>query len=270
MVINQNGNVGIGTTTFNGSNAEKLLVTMPDGGTNFQNVIVGKGNTNSYAQLNIQNTNGGNAASSDVVATANNGDESVNYIDMGINSSTNAAAGILGGINTAYLFSTGNNFVIGNYTNNKDLLFFTTFSNNRTERLRITSTGTVQPGADNASTLGTSSLRWSTVYAANGTIQTSDARLKTNIQDLNYGLKEVLAMHPVRYNWKEKPTTDKKIGLIAQDVKKLVPEVVSGNEQKENLGMNYAELVPVLINAIKEQQKQIDDLKKEVAGLKNK
>jgi flagellar biosynthesis chaperone FliJ len=46
-------------------------------------------------------------------------------------------------------------------------------------------------------------------------------------------------------------------------VRKIVPEVVIGDETKENLGMNYAELVPVLINAIKQQQQQIDALKKE-------
>jgi hypothetical protein len=47
-----------------------------------------------------------------------------------------------------------------------------------------------------------------------------------------------------------------------------VPEVVIGNESKEMLGMNYAELIPVLINAIKEEQQQINELKKEVSDLK--
>lgn len=74
-----------------------------------------KGNTNSYAQLNIQNSNAGTAASSDVVATANNGTETVNYIDMGINSSAYSATGVLGGANNAYLYATGNDFVIGFY-----------------------------------------------------------------------------------------------------------------------------------------------------------
>jgi hypothetical protein len=40
--------------------------------------------------------------------------------------------------------------------------------------------------------------------------------------------------------------------LIAQEVLKIIAQVVAGNEEKENLGMNYAELVPVLINGIKE------------------
>ena len=103
MRITSAGNLGIGTATFNGTNPEELLVDAgATGNTAFQNVIVGKGNTNSYAQLNIQNGNAGTGASSDVVATANNGNESVNLIDMGINSGSNTSTGVLGGANTAY------------------------------------------------------------------------------------------------------------------------------------------------------------------------
>jgi hypothetical protein len=79
------------------------------------NVIAGKGNLNSYLQLNIQNTNTGENASSDVVATANNGNESVNYIDMGINSE--GFTGSIGDANDAYLYSTGNHLHIGNASN---------------------------------------------------------------------------------------------------------------------------------------------------------
>ena len=79
------------------------------------NVIAGKGNLNSYLQLNIQNTNTGENASSDVVATADNGNESVNYIDMGINSE--GFTGSIGDANDAYLYSTGNHLHIGNASN---------------------------------------------------------------------------------------------------------------------------------------------------------
>ncbi|HMH33347.1 MAG TPA: tail fiber domain-containing protein, partial [Puia sp.] len=96
---------------------------------------------------------------------------------------------------------------------------------------------------------------------------TSDSRLKTNIHPLPYGLKDVMRMQPVSYKWKDNATMQK-IGLIAQEVKKIIPEVVIGDEKKEMLGMNYAELVPVLINAIKEQQQQLEDLKKEMTEMK--
>jgi hypothetical protein len=261
--------VGIGSENFSGSNREKFLVDAgASGGSNYQNVIVGKGNTNSYAQLNIQNGSNGTAASSDVVATADNGSETANYIDMGINSSTYSATGILGGANNAYLYTTGNDFVIGNSTNNKSLIFYTTTAGTNTERVRITSGGLV-PGQDNTYSDGNTTNRWTAVWAVNGTIQTSDFRLKKNIQPLHYGLSEVMKLQPVTYDWKDNTGTNK-IGLIAQEVKKIVPQVVVGDEKKENLGMNYAELVPVLINAIKEQQEQINELKKEVSLLKNK
>ena len=261
--------VGIGTESFSSANREKFLVDAgASGGTNFQNVIVGKGNTNSYAQLNIQNANAGTGASSDVVATADNGNETTNYIDMGINSSSYTSTGILGGANNAYLYAAGNDFVIGNSTNNKSLIFYTTASSTNTERVRITNTGLV-PGQDNTYTDGTASNRWSAVYATNGTIQTSDIRLKKNIQPLTYGLKEVLNLQPVSYDWKDNSGKNK-IGLIAQDVRKIIPQVVVGDEAKENIGMNYAELVPVLINSIKELNKRVEELEAQLKMQKNK
>jgi hypothetical protein len=133
---------------------------------------------------------------------------------------------------------------------------------------KLTVAGIIAPSADNTYSLGKSGARWSAVWSANGTIQTSDARLKTNIQPLNYGLKEVLQMRPVRYNWKSDPTANAKIGLIAQEVQQLIPEVVVGDAKKEMLGMNYAELVPVLINAVKELDQKIEKIEKEIKRIK--
>jgi hypothetical protein len=277
MRISSTGNVGIGQTTFSGSNPEKLYI---NSGTATNTALYATGDVNDYLQINIQNANNGNFASSDIVATANDGTSSTVYIDMGINSQgySSGNSSILNGSNTAYLYATGTDFYIGNGAQNKDLIFFTNTGASGpdgAERMRITSTKmTVRndlfPEYNNSFSLGSSTLKWTAVYATNGTIQTSDRRLKTNIQDLKYGLKEVLALQPVRYNWKTSPNSDNKIGLIAQDVRKIVPEVVVGDESKENIGMNYAELVPVLINAIKEQQQQIELLTKEVNLLKRK
>lgn len=265
IVLDVNGNVAVGTGTWDATNPEQFLVDA--GTTSSFNVISGKGTINSYLQLNIQNKSNGGQASSDVVATADNGNESNNFVDMGINSSNYSSSGILGGSNNAYLYATGNDFVIGNASSGKDLVFFTGGAATGNERMRITSSA-VKPGADNSYTLGANGARWSAVWSANGTIQTSDARLKTNILGLNYGLSEVMSLSPVRYNWKSEPGANGKIGLIAQEVKKLIPEVVIGDETKETLGMNYSELVPVLINAIKELKGQVDDLKKEIRELK--
>ncbi len=256
--------VGIGTESFSGTNREKLLV---DASTSTSvNAIVGRGNNNNYLQLNIQNQNGGTLASSDVVATADNGSETTNYVDLGINSSGYSATGILGGANNAYLYTTGNDFVIGNSTNNKSLIFYTTTSGVNTERMRINNTGLI-PGQDNTYSAGNTTNRWTAVWATNGTIQTSDIRLKKNIHPLGYGLPEILRLQPVSYDWKDNSGSNK-IGLIAQEVKKVIPQVVSGNEEKENLGMNYAELVPVLINSIKELNKKIENLEAVIGEMK--
>jgi hypothetical protein len=150
MRITSTGNVGIGTSTFTSTFPEQLLVNAasPATITDYQNVIVGKGNTNSYAQLNIQNTYSlaNNSASSDVVATSDNGNESVNFIDMGINSGTNTTNGIYGAANTAYLYSTGNDFALGNGSANKNLLFFTGGTASSKERIRIIGSGSVGIG----------------------------------------------------------------------------------------------------------------------------
>ena len=119
--------------------------------------------------------------------------------------------------------------------------------------------------------MGNPSQRWTTVYATNGTINTSDRREKKNINALHYGLAEVLQMQPVSFNWKNKNSPDLKLGLIAQELQELIPEVVQSHaweidevsgelskKELERLGVYYSDLVPVLINAIKEQQKIID------------
>ena len=92
---------------------EALYVYQPSSAS--YNVISGKGNLNNYLQLNIQNTNTGENASSDVVATANNGNETTNYINMGINSE--GFTGSIGDENDAYLYSTGRHLHIGTATN---------------------------------------------------------------------------------------------------------------------------------------------------------
>jgi hypothetical protein len=115
-----NESVAINQNAVTSAAPEALYVWQPN--TSSFNVISGKGNLDNYLQLNIQNTNQGSTASSDIVATANNGNEFSNYINMGINSEN--FSGFLGGPNDAYLFSTGSEFHIGNITPGKHLGFF--------------------------------------------------------------------------------------------------------------------------------------------------
>lgn len=149
---------------------------------------------------------------------------------------------------------------------------FDDFSN--TTEQYIMGTGAFRPALDNARDLGSASFRFDDVFATNGVIQTSDRREKENILASNYGLDEVLKLNPVTYYWKNKSDNGRKLGLIAQEVATLVPEVVNGLTKEgkigdNRLGMNYGELVPVLINAIKEQQAMIEKLSSDVKTLKS-
>lgn len=155
------------------------------------------------------------------------------------------------------------------------------------------------PSVDNVYDLGSATLRWDDVYATNGTIVTSDEREKEQIQPMKYGLAEVMKLQPVTYKWKRSTvgstqmTEDQKelkLGLIAQDVQKVLPEVVQTHDwrpvseetpdqyhlvENDRLGMSYHEIVPVLIKATQEQQEiietqndKIEKLEKELEEIK--
>jgi hypothetical protein len=71
------------------------------------------------------------------------------------------------------------------------------------------------PATDNTINLGSGSFRFNTVFASNGTINTSDSRLKTDVTDLSYGINEIMQLRPVAFNWRDQENQNKKLGLIA-------------------------------------------------------
>jgi hypothetical protein len=134
--------------------------------------------------------------------------------------------------------------------------------------ITLTKNGDVLPGVDGAYQLGNGNRRWAAVYAVSGTIQTSDARWKEEITNLDYGLDEVERLRPVAFSWKGRSNQGRHLGLIAQEVTQVLPEiVVIGNDPDDPLGMNYAEVVPVLVNAIQEQQEEIENQADQIATL---
>jgi hypothetical protein len=90
----------------------------------------------------------------------------------------------------------------------------------------------------------------------------SDRRLKEGIEPISYGLQDVLDLEPVQYRMKT--TGNSQVGFIAQDVRELIPELISGTEgdvsKGETLGMSYGNLTAVLVKAIQEQQEMIEAL----------
>ena len=114
--------------------------------------------------------------------------------------------------------------------------------------------------ASNSIVLGNSSV--TTIGGQVTWTTNSDIRIKKNIRDTRYGLSTVMQLRPVEYTLISSDL--KQVGFIAQEVNKLVPEVITGIEgdleKGEILGITYANLVAVLTKAIQEQQKQIEDL----------
>jgi hypothetical protein len=88
----------------------------------------------------------------------------------------------------------------------------------------------------------------------------SDENLKENIKSLD---KQVLQeINPVEFTWKD--SGNKSYGIIAQDLEKILPELVETNEFSGLKSVSYSQLIPFLINEIKNLQKQIDVLKESV------
>jgi len=107
------------------------------------------------------------------------------------------------------------------------------------------------------------------VYRIGGPVgwtSSSDVRIKKNIRDTHYGLSTVMQLRPVEYTLISSDL--KQVGFIAQEVNKLVPEVITGIEgdleKGEILGITYANLVAVLTKAIQEQQLQIEAQQKKI------
>ncbi len=100
------------------------------------------------------------------------------------------------------------------------------------------------------------------VYAYSSSVG-SDRKLKENIVDTKYGLKDVLKLRGVDFDWKEKRNKAHDVGVIAQEIQEVIPEVVMEVEDLDSndthLTVDYSKLVPVLIESIKELKKEIDN-----------
>ena len=108
--------------------------------------------------------------------------------------------------------------------------------------------------------------------------QTSDIRLKNVFGNVTYGLAEINKINPIQFNFKNDKNAKKRIGFSAQDLQSIIPESVyntknteevDGVEIEDVLGMEYAQITPVLVNAVKELSTEIDKLKAEITALKS-
>jgi hypothetical protein len=155
----------------------------------------------------------------------------------------NSNLGVLSFLNTT-------NALIG--TNGNTPLIFATLS---TERMRITATGNVGIGTTTAAT----KLDVNGEVTAVDFNTTSDISVKENIYKIDDALNKVQQLNGVTFNFINDDTKTRHAGVIAQDVEKVLPEAV-----KELDGgikhVAYGNLIGLLVEAIKEQQKQIEQL----------
>jgi len=140
------------------------------------------------------------------------------------------------------------------------------------------------PKTNNSIDIGDAIYSWEKIEAVNTNVSTSDRREKMEIQPLKYSLSTLMKLRPVTYIWKktsygktvlrddQKRT---KIGFIAQELQKEIPEIVEANQWEKNskgefvkkkaarLAVRYSELLPLLVNATKEHEAIIDDINKQ-------
>lgn len=89
----------------------------------------------------------------------------------------------------------------------------------------------------------------------------SDIRLKKNVENISYGLSNLMDLRPVDFIWKsDGDNSSKNLGFIAQEVESLIPELVSEDPGTGYKQLNSLGLIPILTKSIQEQQAQINDL----------
>ncbi|HRY32399.1 MAG TPA: tail fiber domain-containing protein [Bacteroidales bacterium] len=196
---------------------------------------------------------------------------------------------VIGRHNMAYTpgSSTGWNssdrlFVIGNGTSSTAQSNAMTVLKNGRVGLQTVTTPTFALELPNSSTDGVGKGR------ANAWTTYSDARVKSGMQPIAYGLKEIMRLKPVRYFHHDSRTEAgvlqilesgaPGVGFAAQEVYPIIPEIVSVPEDENSAlwGLSYDKLTPVLVKAIQEQQEiidaqrtDIDQLRSELEALKH-
>ncbi len=150
-----------------------------------------------------------------------------------------------------------------------------TYTDNTIERIRITYTGNVGIGTSTPSY----KLHVAGRLKTDGINETSDIRLKKNINTIEQALAKVMLMRGVTYEWKDdNRRKGERIGLIAQEVEKILPEVVDTDDNGYK-SVQYSVMVALVIEALKEQQKTtkekldnqqqvIEDLQEQINQLK--
>ena len=144
----------------------------------------------------------------------------------------------------------------------------------------------IYPGADNAGSIGLLNNQFRDVHAkyhyANGVLLTSDKRLKENFRTIDQPLNKLLQMNGQKYDFisqgtdtikdvKEKQKQlrleKNRLGFIAQDLEKILPDAIFYFKDEDRYYIDYNAIIPVIVEAMKEQQTIIQELKNNVASI---
>ena len=108
------------------------------------------------------------------------------------------------------------------------------------------------------------------VVASGGTTYntTSDIRLKQDIEPLE-ATDKLMAMNPVSYVWKADPDGPRSMGFIAQEMQEVMPEAVSTGDDNM-MNMDYGRITPILVSALQDAHKKIEELESRIAAMESK
>lgn len=166
------------------------------------------------------------------------------------------------GYATLQLTEAGTNAVVVNYDNPNWAHRWYTWANaqpqNFNSTFSINYTGSTDPNDNRVFQVsGTGDA-----FVMGDLVQYSDERLKKNIAPLEGALSKVMQVNGVTYNWKDTARDkEQQIGFIAQQLEKVFPQLIRTTDRGIKT-VAYTNMVPVLLEAIKEQQKEIEELKK--------
>jgi len=114
---------------------------------------------------------------------------------------------------------------------------------------------------------GTANINITGIITATDFNSTSDINLKTNIKTIDDPLAKVMQLNGVSFNWID--TGQSSAGVIAQDVEKVLPEIIRDNPTSHK-SLNYNGLIGLLIEAVKEQNETIKVLEQKINTLEQK
>jgi hypothetical protein len=187
----------------------------------------------------------------------------------------NAGSGTTSGVSNTYL-GQGSGYMNSTGTGNVMVGYQAGYNETASNKLYIANSSTASPliyGEFNNSLVRVNG----NLYVTGNAYMTSDARSKENIEPIESSLNKVLGISGVRFQWKkgdndnkgQEMSEKKHYGVVAQEIEKVLPEIVE-NGTDGNKHVAYMELIPVLIEAMKEQQKTIDTQQKTIADLSRK